>query len=44
VGRAYDLVRERVAVLEQDRVLSADIAALEDLVRGGQLATLWQSA
>jgi histidine ammonia-lyase len=44
VGRAYDLVRERVAVLEQDRVLSGDIAALEDLVRSGQLATLWQSA
>jgi histidine ammonia-lyase len=42
VGIGYDRVRERVAPLEQDRVLHHDIEALEDLVRGGALADIWQ--
>jgi histidine ammonia-lyase len=42
VGRALDLVRACVPALDQDRVLSGDIAKLEELVRGGALATLWQ--
>jgi histidine ammonia-lyase len=38
---ARELVRDHVAPLEQDRVLSHDIAALEELVRAGALADLW---
>jgi histidine ammonia-lyase len=41
VALAYGLVRDRVAPLEQDRVLAPDIAALELLVREGALADLW---
>ncbi|MEO5510797.1 MAG: aromatic amino acid lyase, partial [Longimicrobiales bacterium] len=44
VERAYELVRERVPALEQDRVLSGDIALLEDLVRDGVLSRIWQDA
>jgi histidine ammonia-lyase len=41
VAAAYELVRERVAPLEEDRVLSGDIAALQTLVRSGALAGIW---
>jgi histidine ammonia-lyase len=41
VAAARDLVRERVPPLDGDRVLAPDIAALEALVRGGALASLW---
>jgi histidine ammonia-lyase len=40
VAAAHSLVRERVAPLEADRVLSADIDALSDLVRAGAFATI----
>jgi histidine ammonia-lyase len=42
VERAYGLVRERIAPLERDRVLAPDIAAAADLVRSGDLVTLWE--
>jgi histidine ammonia-lyase len=42
VARAYRLVRERVAPLEEDRVLAPDIAAATELVRSGALAGLWR--
>jgi histidine ammonia-lyase len=38
VQRAYDLVRERIAPLEEDRVLAPDIEAAAELVRGGFLS------
>jgi histidine ammonia-lyase len=41
VERAYRLLRERVEPLERDRVMGADIAAAEALVRDGELAVLW---
>ncbi|HSJ30342.1 MAG TPA: histidine ammonia-lyase [Longimicrobiales bacterium] len=41
VAVAHDIVRERVAPLEQDRVLAPDIAALEALVREGAFAGIW---
>lgn len=41
VGIAYDLIRDHVQVLERDRELAPDIAALETLVREGALADLW---
>ncbi len=44
VHKAYEMVRARVAPLEQDRVLAGDIAQLEALVRDGSLARLWQDA
>ncbi len=40
VEAAYERVRERVAPLGRDRVLAPDIAALEALVRSGELASL----
>jgi histidine ammonia-lyase len=42
VAEAYDRVRSRVEPLERDRVMGPDIAAIEALVRDGELATLWQ--
>jgi histidine ammonia-lyase len=42
VAAAYDIVRDRVAPLERDRVLAPDIAALEVLVRDGAFAELWR--
>ena len=41
VAAAHSLVRERVAPLAADRVLSGDIAALADLVRDGAFAKIW---
>jgi histidine ammonia-lyase len=40
VARAYELVRERVAALDGDRVLASDIEALTDLVHAGSFATI----
>lgn len=40
VMRAYERVRERIAPLERDRVLSPDIEAATELVRSGELAAL----
>ena len=40
VDRAHALIRERVARLEGDRVLSGDFEAIRDLVRTGALANL----
>jgi histidine ammonia-lyase len=40
VKRAYELVRERVAPLEGDRVLTGDIEALRDEVRSGAFAVV----
>jgi histidine ammonia-lyase len=40
VERGYRLVRERIAPLERDRVLAADIAAAAALVRSGALDIL----
>jgi histidine ammonia-lyase len=42
VDRAYRLVRERIAPLEEDRVLAPDIAVATELVRSGALAGLWR--
>jgi histidine ammonia-lyase len=42
VDIAYEHVREQVAPLEQDRVLHLDIVALEQLVRDGVFAGIWQ--
>jgi histidine ammonia-lyase len=42
VDRAYRLVRERIAPLEEDRVLAPDIAAATELVRAGAFAGLWR--
>jgi histidine ammonia-lyase len=42
VERAYARIRERVAPLGQDRVLSPDIAAVEALVREGAFAHLFE--
>jgi histidine ammonia-lyase len=44
VERAYRAVRERVAPLDEDRVLAPDIAAAATLVREGALAELWRTA
>jgi histidine ammonia-lyase len=41
VAVAYDMVRERIAPLDRDRVLAPDIAAAELLVRDGVFADLW---
>lgn len=38
VQRAYDIVRERVAILQTDRVLSPDIEAMTTLVHSGIFA------
>jgi histidine ammonia-lyase len=40
VKRAYELVRERVAPLDGDRVLTGDIEALRDAVRSGALGII----
>jgi histidine ammonia-lyase len=42
VAAAYDAIRERVPPLIQDRELSPDIRMLEDSVRSGAFASLWQ--
>jgi histidine ammonia-lyase len=42
VERAYDLLRERVPALDEDRVLAPDIDAAAALVREGVLAELWR--
>lgn len=42
VEQAYELVRQRVEPLGNDRVLADDIRGLEDLVRSGVLATIWE--
>jgi histidine ammonia-lyase len=42
VAMAYDLVREHVAPLDQDRVLAGDIAALERHVRRGAFSEIWR--
>jgi histidine ammonia-lyase len=39
VQHAYDLVRQRIAPLEEDRVLAPDIVAAAELVRSGTLVT-----
>jgi histidine ammonia-lyase len=41
VAIAYGIVRDRVAPLEQDRVLAPDIGMLERLVREGAFADIW---
>ncbi|HET6764383.1 MAG TPA: aromatic amino acid lyase, partial [Longimicrobiaceae bacterium] len=43
VERAYQLVRERIPALDDDRNLSIDIAAAADLVRSGALAEIWSA-
>jgi histidine ammonia-lyase len=43
VQRAYEMVRERIPPLDEDRDLSVDIAAATDLVRSGALAGVWQA-
>lgn len=40
VAEAYEIVRQRVAPLERDRVLAPDIAEVEALVRQGAFATI----
>jgi histidine ammonia-lyase len=42
VEQARAAVRTRVPPLDADRVLAGDIAAVEELVRSGSLAELWQ--
>jgi histidine ammonia-lyase len=42
VQRAYELVRQRVAPLAHDRVLSDDIRAIEALVGTGAFASIWE--
>ncbi len=42
VARAAKLIRQRVPPLRQDRELGPDIRALEDMVRTGVFAGLWQ--
>jgi histidine ammonia-lyase len=42
VERAYQLLRERVPPLDEDRNLSVDIAAATELVRSGALAEIWR--
>lgn len=42
VAVAHEIVRTRVAPLEQDRVLAPDIRALEVLVREGAFADVWR--
>jgi len=37
---AYAVVRERVAVLDEDRPLGPDIEAIEAAINGGRLATI----
>jgi histidine ammonia-lyase len=44
VAAAQELVRSRVEPLQRDRVLSPDIQAVEELVRSGRFASLWQAA
>jgi len=44
VAVARDRVRALVEPLARDRVLGPDIAAVEALVRGGELATIWREA
>jgi histidine ammonia-lyase len=44
VAAAYDAIREHVPPLIQDRELSPDIRKLEDSVRSGAFATLWQDS
>jgi histidine ammonia-lyase len=44
VAAAYDRIRDRVAPLERDRVMGPDIAAVEALVRAGDLSNLWQES
>ena len=39
VSRGYDLVRERVPALQDDRVLGPDIERLRELIESGALAT-----
>jgi len=43
VAAAYERVRGVVAPLDSDRVLAPDVAAVEELVRGGAFAELWRS-
>ncbi|HEX2203700.1 MAG TPA: histidine ammonia-lyase [Longimicrobium sp.] len=42
VERAYDLVRERIPPLDEDRILAPDIEAAAALVREGALAEIWR--
>jgi histidine ammonia-lyase len=42
VEKAYGLVRRRIRPLGRDRVLAPDIEAAAELVRSGELATLWK--
>ncbi len=42
VGRALAIVRRNVAPLDDDRVLSPDIAAVSDMVRAGTFAAIFQ--
>lgn len=44
VREAYQVVRSRVEPLARDRVLSGDIAALEQLVRAGEFARIARAA
>ena len=43
VARAYEMVRDRVEPLVQDRQLSNDVRVTEELVRSGAFATLWRA-
>jgi histidine ammonia-lyase len=43
VARAHALIRERVPPLEQDRLISPDIAAVEALVRSGAFARIHET-
>ncbi|NJD11423.1 MAG: histidine ammonia-lyase [Gemmatimonadetes bacterium] len=42
VAAAYERIRDRVPPLRDDRVLAPDVAAVAELVRGGEFATLWR--
>lgn len=42
VSSAYDIIRQHVAPLEQDRVLAPDIDRLTVLVRAGTFSALWR--
>jgi histidine ammonia-lyase len=42
VSAAYEIVRQHVAPLEQDRVLAPDIEKLTELVRAGAFSSLWR--
>jgi histidine ammonia-lyase len=44
VGRAYDLIRERVPPIEADREPGPDIRAIEELVRAGAVAGIGRAS